>query len=83
MDHMMPGMDGIEATAAIREKIGTQYAQTVPIVALTANALEGAREMFLENGFTDFLAKPIDFASLDALLRRLLDNPNRQPATKK
>jgi CheY-like chemotaxis protein len=73
MDHMMPGMDGIEATSVIRREIGTPYAQTVPIVALTANAIGGARDMFLENGFTDFLAKPIDFASLDVLLRRLLD----------
>ncbi|MDR2587628.1 MAG: response regulator [Coriobacteriales bacterium] len=78
MDHMMPGMDGIEATIAIRSQIGTSYAQTVPIVALTANALEGARDMFLENGFTDFLAKPIDFASLDTLLRKLLDNRSEQ-----
>jgi signal transduction histidine kinase/CheY-like chemotaxis protein len=78
MDHMMPEMDGIEATVAIREQIGSSYAQTVPIVALTANVLEGARDMFLENGFTDFLAKPIDFASLDTLLRRLLDNRSGQ-----
>ncbi|MDR2617322.1 MAG: response regulator [Treponema sp.] len=44
MDHMMPGMDGIEATRIIRKEIGTEYAKTVPIIALTANALAGNEE---------------------------------------
>jgi CheY-like chemotaxis protein len=60
MDQMMPKMDGIEAVKVIREDIGSEYARTVPIVALTANAMSGTREMFVENGFQDFLAKPID-----------------------
>jgi CheY-like chemotaxis protein len=47
MDHMMPGMDGIEATRIIREEIGTEYAKTVPVIALTANAIVGNEEMFL------------------------------------
>jgi CheY-like chemotaxis protein len=70
MDHMMPGMDGVEATKNIREKIGTPYAQNVPIIALTANAIVGNEEMFLANGFQDFISKPIDTAKLDAVLRR-------------
>ncbi len=70
MDHMMPGMDGIEATRIIREEIGTDYARNIPVIALTANAIVGNKEMFLENGFQDFISKPIDMAKLDAVLRR-------------
>ena len=68
MDHMMPGMDGIEATRVIRQEIGTEYARAVPIVALTANALAGNREMFLDHGFDGFIAKPIDLLQLDTTL---------------
>ena len=75
MDHMMPIMDGIEATAAIRawedanrtEQISSKR---IPIIALTANAVSGMREMFLNNGFDDFLAKPIDISKLDEILSR-------------
>ena len=70
MDHMMPDTDGLEATRIIRNEIGTEYARTVPIIALTANALTENREKFLANGFDDFLAKPIDIAQLDAKLNR-------------
>jgi CheY-like chemotaxis protein len=70
MDHMMPGMDGIEATIIIRGEIGTEYAKTVPIIALTANALAGNEEMFLASGFNGFLAKPIDIFKLDATLNQ-------------
>ncbi|MDR2483124.1 MAG: response regulator [Treponema sp.] len=68
MDHMMPGMDGVEAARLIREETGSDYAQTVPIVALTANALAGNREMFLSKGFNGYLSKPIDIIQLDAAL---------------
>jgi signal transduction histidine kinase/CheY-like chemotaxis protein len=67
MDHMMPEMDGIEATAAIRK---LEMRNTVPIIALTANAVVGMREMFIENGFNDFLTKPIDVSKLDEMLDR-------------
>jgi PAS domain S-box-containing protein len=70
MDHMMPGMDGIEATRIIRNDIGTEYAKTVPIIALTANALAGNEDMFITNGFNGFIAKPIDILRLDAALNR-------------
>jgi CheY-like chemotaxis protein len=69
MDHMMPEMDGIEAVRVIREEIGTDYAKTVPIIALTANAIVGNEEMFLSKGFQDFISKPIDMAKLDAAIR--------------
>jgi signal transduction histidine kinase/DNA-binding NarL/FixJ family response regulator/HPt (histidine-containing phosphotransfer) domain-containing protein len=67
MDHMMPDMDGIEAVRHIRE-LGTQYAQTVPIIALTANAIAGNDELFLRNGFQAFLSKPIDIKELNAAI---------------
>ena len=68
MDHMMPGMDGIEATKVIREEIGTEYAKNIPIIALTANAIIGNEEMFLNNGFQDFISKPIEMVRLDAVI---------------
>ncbi|MDR1669406.1 MAG: cache domain-containing protein [Oscillospiraceae bacterium] len=70
MDHMMPGIDGIEAARIIREEIGTEYAKTVPIIALTANAVTGSEEMFLNSGFQAFISKPIDLEKLDAVLHR-------------
>jgi CheY-like chemotaxis protein len=78
MDHMMPGMDGIEAAAAIR-KLGfdaegaeprNSYYIKLPIIALTANAVSGMKEMFLEKGFNDYLSKPIDIAKLDGIISR-------------
>jgi CheY-like chemotaxis protein len=70
IDHMMPGMDGIEAVRIIREEIGSEYARTLPIIALTANVVVGSREMFLRNGFQDFLPKPIEMPQLEAVLRK-------------
>jgi len=67
MDHMMPKMDGIEATKQLR-KIG----YTKSIVALTANALAGHAEMFLRNGFDDFISKPIDIRQLNTTLNKLI-----------
>jgi len=68
MDHMMSGMDGIEATRIIREEIGTEYAKTVPIIAFTANAIVGNEKMFLDNGFQAFLSKPIEIDRLDSII---------------
>jgi len=68
MDHMMPEMDGIEATAVIRAWEKEFACQQIPIIALTANAVVGMREMFIENGFNDFLSKPIDVSKLDEIL---------------
>jgi CheY-like chemotaxis protein len=62
---MMPGMDGVEAAAIIRN-----MDKNIPIIALTANALAGMEEMFLEKGFNDFIAKPIDVRKLDEIIRR-------------
>ena len=67
MDHMMPGMDGVEATERIR-KLGNN----IPIVALTANSIKGAEEMFLANGFNDFISKPIDSTKLYSIIKKWL-----------
>jgi CheY-like chemotaxis protein/HPt (histidine-containing phosphotransfer) domain-containing protein len=67
MDHMMPHMDGIETTKAIRE-MRYEY----PIIALTANAVTGQAEMFLSNGFDDFISKPIDIRQLNMVLNKLI-----------
>jgi signal transduction histidine kinase/FixJ family two-component response regulator len=77
MDHMMPEMDGIETTGIIRE-LGTDYARSVPIVALTANAIIGNEEMFMSRGFQAFLSKPIDMAKLDVVLRRWVRDKNQE-----
>lgn len=71
MDHMMPEMDGVEALHRIRSKPG-KYFQNVPVIALTANAIGGARQMFLEEGFADFVAKPIELSALERVLLRYL-----------
>jgi CheY-like chemotaxis protein len=68
MDQMMPGKDGIQATEELRRMGFTE----VPIIALTANAIEGSREMLLSKGFNDYISKPIDFKSLSAILEKWL-----------
>lgn len=73
MDHMMPGMDGVEAVKIIREECG-ENGRTPVIVALTANAMEGVREKFLESGFQDFVAKPLDRKALNAVLSKWIPN---------
>jgi signal transduction histidine kinase/HPt (histidine-containing phosphotransfer) domain-containing protein/FixJ family two-component response regulator len=83
MDHMMPEIDGIEATAAIRkleirnEELGKGGKQ-IPIIALTANAVVGMREIFIKNGFNDYLAKPIDVSKLDETLARWIPEEKRE-----
>lgn len=71
MDHMMPEMDGVEATKYIRSLNGDYY-KNVPIIALTANAVNGARDMFMSSGFNDFMAKPIELSTLDRVLKAWL-----------
>ena len=67
MDHMMPKMDGMEATKIIRD-----MGYEAPIVALTANAVSGQADMFLNNGFNDFISKPIDIRQLNTILNKLI-----------
>lgn len=70
MDHMMPVMDGVEATHAIRA-MGGKY-KDLTIIALTANAIAGAKEMFMSEGFDDFLAKPIETSKLKGIVKKWL-----------
>lgn len=69
LDHMMPEMDGVETLRRIREE---GLAPGMPVVALTANAVSGARDMYVDYGFEDYLAKPISGNSLEKLLLKLL-----------
>jgi signal transduction histidine kinase/CheY-like chemotaxis protein len=76
MDHMMPGMDGMEATAIIR---GMGERGKMPIVALTANAVSGMRETFLQNGFDDFLSKPVEIPKLNEIMEKWVPADKREP----
>ena len=83
MDHMMPIMDGVEAARKIR-KLGAEY-EKLPIIALTANAVSGMKEMFLANGFNGFLSKPIIIQELDRILKEWMSpdkiTPYKKPET--
>ncbi|GHV36025.1 hypothetical protein FACS18949_14960 [Clostridia bacterium] len=76
MDHMMPGMDGIETTARLRTSGWKK-----PIIALTANAVLGAEEMLKNSGMDDLLSKPIDTRQLDIALTRWLPNNKKIPVS--
>ena len=87
LDHMMPGFDGVETLRRIREMNGGMY-EDLPVVALTANTISGAREMFRNEGFTEFIPKPIERTVLERVLRKSLPeecieyNPTPSPAEK-
>lgn len=70
MDHMMPEMDGVETTRVIRRLLGDNG--QVPIIALTANAMEGTAEMFIREGMDDFVTKPIEMRVMVSKLRKWL-----------
>jgi signal transduction histidine kinase/FixJ family two-component response regulator/HPt (histidine-containing phosphotransfer) domain-containing protein len=71
MDHMMPEMDGIATTRAIRAMGDSDpYYRRLPVIMLTANAVFGQREMFLQNGIDDFLPKPIEVRHLNDILEK-------------
>ncbi len=80
MDHMMPEVDGIETTHIIR-RLMQDYAN-IPIIALTANAVEGTKEMFIREGMNDFVAKPIDTKQITAKLRKWLPQEKIIPVDK-
>lgn len=71
LDHKMPNMDGVECLQNMREIENNPNAET-KVIALTANAVSGAREFYLENGFDDYLSKPIQGDKLEQLLCRYL-----------
>ncbi len=71
LDHMMPVMDGVQTLHRMQET--ERFRQNAPaVIAMTANAVIGAREKYLEEGFTDYLSKPIDHKSLEEMIRAYL-----------
>ncbi|MDD5936158.1 MAG: ATP-binding protein [Clostridiales bacterium] len=75
LDYMMPEMDGIETLKEIR-KLPFKYCETVPVIALTANAIIGAEKMFLSSGFDDYLSKPMQLNGLNKILDKWLSINN-------
>jgi CheY-like chemotaxis protein len=71
MDHMMPGMDGVEAMKHIRSDVSRKK-EELPIVALTANAVSTAKEMFIAEGFDGFVSKPVELAEFERVLNKVL-----------
>lgn len=71
MDHMMPGMDGIEAFQQIRQQENGKNKNT-PVIILTANALSGMKEKYMEEGFDDYLSKPVTGEALEEMLYRYI-----------
>ena len=71
MDHMMPEMDGVEAMKRIKAA-ASELHRSVTVIALTANAVSGAREMFIREGFDGFIAKPINLADFERVMIREL-----------
>jgi len=78
MDHMMPDMDGMETTGILRDM---GYSGT--IIALTANAVVGQAEIFLQNGFDEFISKPIDIRQLNAVLNKHIRDKQSAEVLKK
>ena len=69
LDHMMPEMDGIHTLYNLKKRA---HGFETPVVVLTANAIEGSRDMYLREGFSDYLSKPIDVQELNSILKKFL-----------
>ena len=80
MDHMMPEMDGVETTQVIRTMKGKDK-NSLPIVALTANAISGVKDMFIESGMNDFLSRPTNFDDMKRVMINWL--PKEEKALKR
>jgi len=75
LDHMMPEMDGIHTLYHLKKRAS---GFDTPVVVLTANAIEGSREMYLREGFCDYISKPINQVELDYILRKYLNVEEEQ-----
>jgi CheY-like chemotaxis protein len=78
MDHMMPEMDGVDVTQIVRSWPEDKY-QKLPIVALTANVVGDVRDMFMKNGMSDFLSKPMERTEMERVLREWLPLEKWEP----
>ena len=79
LDHMMPGKDGIETLHELKKQESGPNRNT-PVICLTANAISGAREQYIEAGFNDYLTKPIDTDKLEEMLLTYLPQEKMQEA---
>jgi len=77
MDHMMPVMDGMEATRRIRS-MDSDYAKNIPVIALTANALPENEKLFLSNGFSAYMTKPINIHALNSVLDKWVRDQEKE-----
>ncbi len=82
LDHMMPEMDGIETLKLLKE-MEDNRCQDVPVIALTANAIVGVREMYMDKGFDDYLSKPVEGLDLEEMLRRYIPEEKQQEVTER
>ncbi len=71
LDHMMPGMDGIDTLRQLKSMEDNQN-QGIPIIVMTANAVIGSREKYIEAGFTDYISKPVDYHILEDMILKYL-----------
>lgn len=79
MDVQMPGVDGVEATSRIRAGQAGEESRAVPIIAMTAYAMNGDRDAFLKSGMDDYVAKPASIKELRQAIGRVMNRTNRQP----
>lgn len=82
MDHMMPDMDGIETLNRLKRSVENENKDT-PVIMLTANAIEGVREQYLNAGFHDYLSKPIESDQLEQMLCKYISNDKIKKITTK
>ena len=80
LDQMMPNLDGIQ-TLNLAKNLSKNESKDTPTIALTANAISGAREMFLREGFSDYLSKPVDPKNLEKMLMQYLPSEKVQSPT--
>jgi CheY-like chemotaxis protein len=70
MDIQMPDMDGMEATRLIRESNARDKNKTIPIIAMTAHAMKGDKEKFLDAGMNDYISKPINVDEFMSIIKK-------------
>ena len=72
LDHMMPGMDGIETLQRLK-KMDASLNKDTPIIVMTANAVTGAKRMYLAEGFDDYISKPLGYVELENIIKKYIE----------